>query len=189
MTVTALTCVRIRTKSKKQRRIDMSRQLRQILLAHREPRLLNAYLNGNTSIAEELVFPSPEGSVLDPDNLYKRYFLPIIEKAGLRKFRFHDMRHTFGSLLIQKGASLKYVSEQMGHSSIKVTADIYGQLIPGADVSWIDKLDSETTPQPNATQAQPTAKHDDAIDAGIPDFIGGGGRTRTYDLRIMRPSL
>jgi len=39
---------------------------------------------------------------------------------------------TFGSLLIQGGASLAYVKEQMGHSSIQVTVDIYGHLIPGA---------------------------------------------------------
>jgi site-specific recombinase XerD len=57
-------------------------------------------------------------------------FRPAIEKAGLRRFRFHDVRHTFGSLLIQNGASLAYVKEQLGHSSIQVTANIYGHLIP-----------------------------------------------------------
>jgi integrase len=62
------------------------------------------------------VFPSPDGSVLDPDNLIKRYFLPCIEHAGLRRFRFHDLRHTFGSLLIQDNASITYVKDQMGHS-------------------------------------------------------------------------
>src|SRR5579864_1087802 len=171
------------TKSKKQRRVDMSRQLRQILLAHREPQLLAAFMNGKTSVADEMVFPSPEGSVLDPDNLSKRYFLPVVESAGLRKFRFHDMRHTFGSLLIQKGASLKYVSQQLGHSSISLTADIYGHLIPGADVSWMDKLDEETTPPQNATPAQPRTGPEEAIPAEVIDLIGGGGRTRTYDLR------
>ena len=67
--------------------------------------MLTAFAKGETSILDELVFPSPEGSVLDPDNLVKRYFLPAIERAGLRRFRFHDLRHTFGSLLIQRGAS------------------------------------------------------------------------------------
>ena len=43
----------------------------------------------------------------------------------------------------------------MGHSSIQVTVDTYGHLIPGADIKWIDRLDAETTPKPNATQAQP----------------------------------
>jgi len=44
-----------------------------------------------------------------------------------------DLRHTFGSLLIQDGASLTYVKQQMGHSSIQITVDTYGHLIPRAD--------------------------------------------------------
>jgi hypothetical protein len=55
--------------------------------------MLLAFIEGKSSILEELAFPSPEGSVLDPDNLVKRYFLPTIEHAGLRRFRFHDLPH------------------------------------------------------------------------------------------------
>ena len=66
-----------------------------------------------------------------------------------------DLRHTFGSLLIQDGASLAYVKDQMGHSSIQITVDTYGHLIPGADIAWVDRLDRETTPQPSATPTQP----------------------------------
>jgi len=177
------------TKSRKPRRVDMSKQLRRLLLAHRDRALLAAFQNGQSSIVDDLVFPAPEGGVLDPDNLYKRYFLSVIERAGLRRFRLHDLRHTFGSLLIQKGASLKYVSEQMGHSSIKLTADVYGHLIPGADISWMDKLDPQTTPQPDATQTQPDTRSETEIPTEVVDLIGGGGWTRTSDLRIMRPSL
>jgi len=79
---------------------------------------------------------------------------PALEKAGLRRFRFHDLRHTFGSLLIQDGASLAYVKEQMGHSSIQITVDTYGHLIPGADIAWVDRLDAKATPRQNATPAQ-----------------------------------
>ena len=133
-------------KSKKARRVDLSRQLRGVLLELRDRRMLSAFTARKSSIAEELVFPSPERSVLDPDNLVKRYFLPAIEHAGLRRFRFHDLRHSYGSFLIQKGASLAYVKEQMGHSSIQVTVDTYGHLIPGANVNWVDRLDAKTEP-------------------------------------------
>jgi hypothetical protein len=84
--------------------------------------------------------------------------------------------------------------EQMGNSSIQVTVDIYGHLIPGANVSFVDRLDQapeeppKTTPPQNATQAQPENRECE-IPAELVDLIGGGGRTRTYDLRIMRPSL
>jgi hypothetical protein len=44
----------------------------------RDKRLLEAFLRGKNDISEELVFPSPEGSILDPDNLYHRYFQPVL---------------------------------------------------------------------------------------------------------------
>jgi len=176
-------------KSKKSRRVDLSRQLRGVLLGLRDRRMLNAFTAGKSSIMDELVFPSPEGCVLDPDNLVKRYFLPAIEHAGLRRFRFHDLRHSYGSFLIQAGASLTYVKEQMGHSSIQVTVDIYGHLIPGADVSWVDRLDSQRKPQQIATNPQQCPEKHTSDSPQVVDKTGGGGWTRTNDLGIMRPSL
>jgi integrase len=141
-------------KSKKSRRVDLSKQLRSVLLELRDKRMLEAFIAGRPSIADDLVFPSQVGTVIKPDNIAPRYMEPALEKAGLRRFRFHDLRHTFGSLLIQDGASLAYVKDQMGHSSIQITVDTYGHLIPGADIAWVDRLDTKTTPQQNATQAQ-----------------------------------
>ena len=77
-----------------------------MLIRLRDQRLLDAFLAGKNDISSELVFPSPDGSILDPDNLYHRYFQPVLAAAGIRKLRLHDLRHTFGSLLIQAGASL-----------------------------------------------------------------------------------
>jgi integrase len=183
------------TKSKKSRRVDMSRELRRVLIELRDQRLLEAFLKGKEDISHELVFRSPDGAILDPDNLYYRYFQPVLAKAGLRKIRLHDLRHTFGSLLIQSGASIVYVKEQMGHSSIQVTVDIYGHLIPGANVSFVDKLDevaqesAGTTPHQSAPGTHQAENAVESIPPEVADLIGGGGRTRTYDLRIMRPSL
>jgi len=141
-------------KSKRSRRVDLSKQLRAALLELRDARMLVAIMAGRSSIADDLVFPCSawdenekvwlhgRGSEpLKPDNISVRYMEPALEKAGLRRFRFHDLRHTYGSQLIQDGASLAYVKEQMGHSSIQVTVDTYGHLIPGADISWVDRLD------------------------------------------------
>jgi len=169
--------------------VDLSKELRRTLLEIRDKQMLHAFLKGRNDISSDLVFPSPEGTILDPDNLYHRYFLPVLAKAGIRKIRLHDLRHTFGSLLIQNGASIVYVKEQMGHSSIKVTADTYGHLIPGANINWVDGLDSETSRQQSA--ANPQQSRGD-LPEDLPqslESIGGGGWTRTNDLRIMRPSL
>jgi integrase len=183
------------TKSKKSRRVDLSRELRRVLIEVRDKRLLEAFLNGKNDISEELVFPSPDGSILDPDNLYHRFFLPVLAKAGIRKIRLHDLRHTFGSLLIQSGASIVYVKEQMGHSSIQVTVDTYGHLIPGANVSFVDKVDElpkqeeKTTLHQSAPETHQAQNDVEPEVAEVADLIGGGAWTRTTDLRIMRPSL
>jgi integrase len=183
------------TKSKKSRRVDLSREFRRILVERRDKRLLEAYLKGRNDITEEIVFRTPEGTILDPDNLYHRVFLPVLAKAGIRRIRLHDLRHTFGSLLLQNGASIVYVKEQMGHSSIQVTVDTYGHLIPGANVCFVDRLDEasagvkETTPQQSATPAQQGEWQVPADLLQVVDEVGGGAWTRTTDLRIMRPSL
>jgi integrase len=77
------------------------------------------------------------------DNCRHRVFYKAIEKAKLRKIRINDIRHTFASLLIQAGESLAYVRDQLGHHSIKVTVDIYGHLVPGANRAAVDRLDDD----------------------------------------------
>jgi integrase len=146
------------TKGGKGRRVDMSRELRRVLIEMFDRRLLEAHQQGKTSIADELVFPGDDGNPLRARKLLESYFVPMLERASLRHFRFHDLRHTFGSLLMEAGAPLPYVRDQMGHSSIQMTADKYVHLVPRRNVHFIDRLDSLTSPQPDATQAQPERK-------------------------------
>jgi len=90
------------------------------------------------------VFCNENGGRLDGDNLRHT-------KAGLRCVRFHDLRHTFASLLIAQGESLVYVRDQLGHASIQLTVDTYGHLIPGANRQAVDRLDDATIRNPAAT--------------------------------------
>jgi integrase len=178
-------------KSKKSRRVDLSRELRRTLLELRDKRMLEAMMAGRGSIANDLVFPSKAGTVVDPSNLFHYHFLPCLEHAGLRRFRFHDLRHAFGSLLIQDCASLAYVRDQMGHSSIQITGDTYGHLIPGANINWVDGLARKTTSQQTATQAQLTRGETNMPDRPSPELIehiedfGGPTRIRTWNQQIM----
>ena len=139
-------------KSRKSRRVDMSRELRRALLDLRDKTAdKRKDRKGNGC---QLVFPSQTGTAMEMNNFYARVFKPLVKDAGLRAIRFHDLRHTFGSLLIQAGASLTYVRDQMGHASIQITADVYGHLIPGANISYVDRLDSPTSPQQSAMPPQ-----------------------------------
>ena len=80
------------------------------------------------------------GTQIDQSNI-RKLFNRLLTDARLRRVRFHDLRHSFASLLLQQGESLTYVKEQMGHSSINVTVDIYGHLVPGGNRQAVDKLD------------------------------------------------
>jgi integrase len=88
-------------------------------------------------------FTNEAGNPLNPDNFRNRVWPRLLAKAGLRKIRIHDLRHTYASLLIAQGESLAYVKDQMGHHSIRVTVDTYGHLVPGGNKAAVDRLDDE----------------------------------------------
>jgi integrase len=95
-------------------------------------------------VMEDWLFTTPQGTQLDPSNIQK-IFNKLLTAAKLRRVRFHDLRHTFASLLIQQGESLAYIRDQLGHSSINVTVDTYGHLVPGGNRQAVDKLDERVT--------------------------------------------
>jgi integrase len=140
-----------KTKTDQIRRVDLSDALLHELQAMKRNRKADYLANGKNEIPE-WVFLSrgkireegkrDEGQQLEMYNVRNRYFYKCLEKAGLRRIRFHDLRHTFASLLIQNGESLAYVKDQLGHSSIKMTVDVYGHLVPGANRAAVNRLPS-----------------------------------------------
>jgi integrase len=77
----------------------------------------------------DLVFPTEAGTTEDAANMLKRRFFPALRRAKLPKIRFHNLRHTYASLLIDQGENPKYIQTQLGHSSIQLTMDVYGHLM------------------------------------------------------------
>jgi hypothetical protein len=76
----------------------------------------------------------------------------------------------------------------MGHSSIQITVDTYGHLIPGADINWIDGLDRKTSPQQNATPAQQDVLQEEPESLEVVEKDGERGRNRTFNLLIKSQS-
>ncbi len=77
----------------------------------------------------DLVFPNEAGNPIKQNNMCHRYFKPALKKAGLGKVRFHDLRHTYASLLIEQGENIKYIQTQLGHSNPTVTLNVYAHLM------------------------------------------------------------
>ncbi len=118
--------------------MDVTPQLTDRLKQLKETRLLEAAMSGK--LVQAWVFLSPLGCRWDERNL-RRTFYKVLEQAKLRRVRFHDLRHTYASLLIQTTAPAKYIQEQLGHASIQVTMDVYGHLYGGEYRHLVSRLD------------------------------------------------
>jgi integrase len=81
----------------------------------------------------DLVFPHKDGRPLDHGILLRSGFYPTLRRAKVRRVRFHDLRHTFASLLIAANVHPKTIQALMGHSTIRITLDTYGHLMRGHD--------------------------------------------------------
>ena len=75
-------------------------------------------------------------------NVRNRIFYRALEKAGLHRRPLHSTRHTFATLLLNQGESPVYVKDQCGHSSIKITVDVYGKWIRTPDRRAVNLLPS-----------------------------------------------
>ena len=72
----------------------------------------------------------------------KDFLKRLTGDCGLYSIRWHDLRHTYVSLLIAAGVPIKYIQSQVGHSSIQVTMDRYGHLLPDVNTQAVSALES-----------------------------------------------
>ena len=80
---------------------------------------------------DALVFTTENSTNLRIGNFRRRVWWPALDSAGIpRSVRIHDLRHTCASMLIARGAHAKAIQQHLGHSSISVTFDVYGHLLP-----------------------------------------------------------
>jgi Phage integrase family/zinc-ribbon domain len=89
-----------------------------------------------------LVFPSRAGTSMDANNLIKRSFELLLERVGIPKVRFHDLRHTFATVLLVGGTRPKVVQEMLGHANISQTMDTYSHVLPDMQDGAISAMES-----------------------------------------------
>lgn len=119
----------------------------------------------------DLIFPNEAGEPVNYSNMVQRHFIPALEKAGIieteakkkpegskkrirtkkvkgKNVRFHDLRHTYASLMIEQGENIKYIQTQLGHSSPMVTLNVYAHLMKETNQDAVLRLENtifETT--------------------------------------------
>lgn len=128
-------------KSGKSRRVDMSLQLTEALKEHELESKKKGFALGFGD-EPEYVFTNEKGRATDKDNWRRRVFNKALKKAGIRRIRIHDLRHTYATLRISKGDNIADVSKQLGHHSVKLTMDVYYHWAPGKKKSEVDELDN-----------------------------------------------
>ena len=101
--------------------------IRDLLLSLRRQEQANHRLFGRQYHVNEYILKWDDGKPFSPDYV-SHHFSDLLKKHGFPHIRFHELRHSCASILINQGATLKDVQEWLGHSDIGVTADIYAHL-------------------------------------------------------------
>jgi integrase len=117
--------------AKARRRIRLTAASTDALHRHRKRQLEERMQRASIWQDNDLVFASENGTLINPTNLRKRSLAPLLQRAGLPRIRFHDLRHTCATLLLGKGVHAKFVQELLGHANISITLDTYSHVLPG----------------------------------------------------------
>lgn len=100
-----------------------------------------------------LVFTTTIGTPIEPSNL-RREFDALIEQAGVRRIRFHDLRHTCASLLFAQGVPPRVVMDLLGHTTLSITTDLYAHVMPTALADAASAMDGLLTVATNSVDTE-----------------------------------
>ncbi|WP_066953951.1 tyrosine-type recombinase/integrase [Streptomyces lushanensis] len=123
-----------------ERRIALPTRCIQSLKRHHEQQQREREAAGTAWQHNGHVFTTAQGGPIDPTNL-TRAFTTLLGKAGLRHIRFHDLRHSTATLLLEQGVELVVIKELLGHAHIGVTATVYAHVRLRLQRDAIDLLD------------------------------------------------
>jgi integrase len=114
--------------AKSRRSLNIPRPVVESLKAHRARQAQDRLAVGEAWTDSGLVFTTQVGTPLDPRNIY-RDFVGVCERSGLGRWHPHELRHSAASIMLAQGVPIEVVSDILGHSSIRMTADVYGHIL------------------------------------------------------------
>lgn len=116
--------------------------IRNIDLSPMLVRELAAWKLKNAGQGDDLVFPSETGTPIGCYNLVRRHFSSALKKAGIKRIKFHSLRHGFASLLIEQGENIKYIQNQLGRTNPTTTLNVYAHLMKGENQEAACRLEN-----------------------------------------------
>jgi integrase len=114
--------------AKSRRAVNLPPPVVKALRAHKGRQAKERQRAGSAWEATGLVFTTQIGSPIDPSNL-RRDFNEVFKKAGFGHWHPHELRHSAASIMLAQGVPLEVVADVLGHSSIRMTADVYGHIL------------------------------------------------------------
>ena len=127
--------------AKSRRTVTLPQVAVQALKTHRVQQVAEKLRLGEVWQDFGFVFTTPIGTPQDASNLRRMSFQPLLERAGVPKIRFHDLRHTCATVLLAQGVHPKVVQEQLGHSQISLTLDTYSHVLPALQQEAANEMD------------------------------------------------
>ncbi|QHA92255.1 tyrosine-type recombinase/integrase [Bacillus sp. N1-1] len=97
-------------------------------------------LSGDKYQENDLVVCTLDGKPVIARN-FRKEFYKVVEKVNLPRIRFHDLRHTHATILIQQNVNVKLISERLGHADIQTTLNTYSHVLPNMQKTVSDQLD------------------------------------------------
>ncbi|MDX3753819.1 tyrosine-type recombinase/integrase [Streptomyces sp. AK08-02] len=137
-----------------ERRIALPTECINSLKKHKKQQDTERETAGSAWSDSSVVFTTPTGRPLDPANLTRR-FRNFLDRAGLRRIRFHDLRHSTATLLLEQGVELVVIKELLGHAHIGVTAGVYAHVRLRLQRQAIDTLGDALSPTGDAPDDPP----------------------------------
>jgi integrase len=124
------------------RRIGLPKTAVEALRRHRARQASERLRLGAAWPDLDLVFSNRAGRPYHPDDIRRRHFYPLLERAGLPQIRVHDLRHTAAALLLARGVNVKVVSEMLGHANVSMTLSIDSHVLPHMQQHAVDMMDA-----------------------------------------------
>ncbi len=146
----AATLVPTKTKSSR-RMIKLGHRALAMLEDHRQKQEQEKLLAGDRWQEHGMIFTTSIGTYIDQTKV-SREFKALLRKANLPEIRFHDLRHTSLSFLLDRGTPVNTVQKRAGHSKASVTTDIYGHALDRSDEIAAEEIEDIVTPLTNDLQ-------------------------------------